>query len=99
MESYAPTGEGTKRDESGTDHLPELGVYLANALVPATNEIKITGQDRYPLQREMRLSFHVTPTDTRGPQPWTGVLMLCLCLVLFFSRWKHLRQYLPRPER
>jgi hypothetical protein len=78
------------------DHLPELGVYLVNALVPTTSEIKISEQARDPLQREMRLSFHVTPTDTRGPQPWAGVLMLSLCLVLFFSQWKHLRQYLRR---
>lgn len=76
------------------DHLPELGVYLVNALVPTTSEIKISGQARDPLQREMRLSFHVTPPDTHAPRPWTGVLMLCLCLVLLFPQWKHLRQYL-----
>ena len=79
------------------DHLPELGVYLVNALVPATSEIKISGQARDPLQREMRLSFHVTTTDSaQAPhtRPWTGVLMLCLCLVLLLPQWKHLRQYL-----
>ncbi len=75
------------------DHLPELGVYLVNALVPTTSEIKLGGQERDPLQREMRLSFHVTPADTHGPRPWTGVLMLCLCLVLLFPRWKHLRRH------
>lgn len=85
------------------DHLPELGVYLVNALVPSTSEIKITGQERDPLQRELRLSFHVTshvtPADTHGPWLWTGMLILCLCLALLFSQWKHLRQYLRRPER
>jgi len=75
------------------DHLPELGVYLVNALVPTTSEIKISGQERDPLQREMRLSFHGAPADTRGLRPWTGALMLCLCLALFFSQWKRLRQY------
>jgi len=45
------------------DHLPELGVFLANALVPSTSEIKIGGQARDPLQRETRLSFHVAPAD------------------------------------
>ena len=78
------------------DHLPELGVYMVNALVPTTSEIKITGQARDPLQREMRLSFHGAPEDTRGLWPWTGALMLCLCLALFFSRWKRPRQYLRR---
>jgi nickel/cobalt transporter (NicO) family protein len=70
------------------DHLPELGVYLVNALVPTTSEIKISGQARDPLQREMRLSFHCAPEDTLGLRPWTGALMLCLCLALFFSRRK-----------
>jgi hypothetical protein len=78
------------------DHLPELGVYLVNALVPTTSEIKISGQSRDPLQRELRLRFHVTPTDTHEPRPWTGVLMLCLCLVLLFPQWKHVREYLRR---
>ena len=74
------------------DHMPEVGAYLANALLPATSEIKISRQERDPLQREMRLSFHVTPADIHVRQPWTVVLMLCLCLVLLFPRWKHLRQ-------
>jgi nickel/cobalt transporter (NicO) family protein len=78
------------------DHLPELGAYLVNALVPTTSEIKISGQARDPLQHEMRLSFHVTTADTRGLWPWSGALVLCLCLALFFSRWKHLRRYLRR---
>jgi hypothetical protein len=82
------------------DHLPKLGVYLVNALVPTTSEIKISGQERDPLQREMRLSFQVTPhvipqvtpADTHRSWPWTGVLILCLCLVLLFLLWKHLRR-------
>ena len=80
-------------------HLPELGVYLVNALVPTTSEIKIGGQERDPLQREMRLSLHVTPAGRCGPRPWTGVLMLSLCLVLLIPQWKRLRRNLRRPER
>lgn len=80
------------------NHLPELGVYLVNALVPAESEIKISGQERDPLQREMRLSFHVNRADRRGPWPWAGVLMLCLCLALLFPLWKPLRQYLRRRD-
>lgn len=44
-----------------SNHLPELGVYLVNALVPTANEIKLGRLERDPLQREMRLSFQVTP--------------------------------------
>jgi hypothetical protein len=87
------------------DHLPKLSVYLVNALVPATSEIKISGQQRDTLQREMRLSFNVTPqvapqvlpADVHGPWPWTGVLLLCLCLLLLFSQWKRLYRYWRRP--
>lgn len=46
-----------------------------------------------------RLSFlitpHVKPTVTLGLWPRTGLLILCRCLALLFSQWKHLR----RPER
>jgi hypothetical protein len=80
-------------------YLTEHGLYLFNVLVPTTSEIKISGQTRDPLQREMRLSFHVTPADRHGLWPWTDVLILCLCLVLLFSQRKHLRQSLRRPER
>jgi hypothetical protein len=78
------------------DHLPELGVYLVNALVPATSEIKLGGLARDPIQREMRLSFHVAAADTRGTRPWAGVLLLSLCLALLFPLRKHLRRYLRR---
>jgi hypothetical protein len=93
------------------DHLPELGVYLVNALVPTTSDIEISGQARDSLQREMRLSFHVnaqvishvTPAATRGLWPWAGVLILCLCLALLISQGRHLRRYLrqriaPKPS-
>lgn len=78
------------------NHLPELGVYLVNALVPTANEIKIRGQERDPLQQEMRLRFHVTAADTGGTARWTGVLVFFLCLLMLFPQWKHLRQFLSR---
>ena len=89
------------------DHLPKLSAYLINALVPTTSEIKLGGQTRDPLQREMRLSFHVSPyvtphvipAVTYRLWPWAGVLMLCLCLALLISQRKHLRPYLRRRNR
>lgn len=83
---------GEHRLSFRNDHLPELGVYLVNALVPKASEIKLGGQERDPLQREMRLSLHVTSAGTRGPRLWTGVLMLCVCLVLLIPRWKRRRR-------
>jgi hypothetical protein len=91
---------GEHRLSFRNDHLPELGVYLVNALVPTSSEITLGGQVRDPLQREMRLSFqvapHVTPAGTHSPWPWVGVLMLCPCLVLLFSQRKRLRRHLRR---
>jgi len=78
------------------NHVPELGVYLVNALVPTTNEIKLGRQERDPLQRELRLRFHITPAATRQPQTWTRGLIFCLCLLLLLPQWKHLRQFLRR---
>jgi hypothetical protein len=40
-------------------HRPNLGVYLVNALVPASRDIEITGQQRDTHQREIRLDFKI----------------------------------------
>ena len=71
------------------DHLPELGVYLANALVPATDAIKITGQQRDELQHELQVDFLVLSPDARAWPRWTGVLLFGLCLALFLTQWKY----------
>lgn len=75
------------------DHLPELGVYLANALVPATNEIKITRQERDALQHGLRINFHSTPAATHGRPSWIGAIIFCLCLALLLLVWKRLRDF------
>ena len=93
LTAEAALGTGEHQLSFRNDHLPGLGAYLVNALVPSTTEIKISGQARDPFQREMRLSFQVTPSDTHTPRPWRAVLVLCLGLALLLPRWKHLRQY------
>src|SRR5262249_2676638 len=64
------------------EHLPELGVYLANALVPTTDAIKITGQQRDALQHRLQVDFRVLTADARAWLRWTGVLLFGLCLAL-----------------
>jgi hypothetical protein len=76
------------------NHLPELGVYLVNALMPTTNEIQLGGQERDPLQRGLRLDFQVTQAGTQNSLRWIGVLLFFLCLVLLFPQWKHMRLFL-----
>lgn len=75
------------------DHLSEFGVYLANALVPATREIKITGQKRDALQHELRINFQAMPDAARGRLFWAGVFIVFLCLALFLLQWKRLHQF------
>ena len=66
------------------NHLPEFGVYLVNALVPATSEIKITGQERDPLQHGLQLNFQATPVATPERRQWIGWFLFGLCLALYF---------------
>ncbi len=72
-------------------HLPTLSVYLVNALVPASDAIKITGQQRDALQHGLELNFHAKQSAARMGWRWLGVLLGGLCLVLIF-RFKQRRQ-------
>src|SRR5262245_15288455 len=98
--SYAAAGTlsaaGHQQLYFRNNHLPDFGVYLVNALVPTTREIKISGQERDPLQREMRLNFQITSKGIIGSRPWIGTLILCLFVALLIPQWKRLRRYLNR---
>lgn len=100
LKAEAVLGAGEHQVFFRNDHLPKLGVYLINALVPATSEMKINGQRRDPLQHEMLLSFQVSPAvaaaNTQAPKPWKGMLMFCGSLLLLFPLCKQLRQYVRR---
>lgn len=85
-------GAGQQQLYFRNNHQPEFSSYLANALVPATKEIKITGQERDALQRELRIHFHATADAAHGRLRWPGVLVLCLCLALLLPQWRRLRQ-------
>jgi len=76
------------------DHLPELGVYLANALVPVTEAIKITGQQRDELQHGLQVDFRMLPADTHAWPRWPGALLFGLCMALLLPGWKRLRVFL-----
>jgi hypothetical protein len=47
------------------NHRPDLGVYLVNALVPASRKFEITAQHHDWLQREFRLDFTVRAVEWR----------------------------------
>lgn len=79
-------------------HLPEFSVYLINALVPSSGEIKLGAMERDTLQREMRLSFRVARADARVPPSRARVFVLCLCLSPLFPLWRYLRRRSRRHE-
>ena len=81
------------------DHMPELGVYLANALVPTTDAIKITGQQRDESQHGLQVDFRVPSPGAHASPLLTGVLVLGLCLALLLTRWKGRRGFLRRPHQ
>ena len=45
-------------------HHPEMGVYLANVLVPASSRIAVTGQDRDAAQRQFTVSYELEGRST-----------------------------------
>jgi hypothetical protein len=80
------------------DHLPELGAYMANALVPATDAIKITGQQRDELQQRLQVDFHVLPAAASALPRWIVAALFGLCLALLFLLGKRLRGFVRRFE-
>jgi len=71
------------------NYLSELGVYQANALVPATESIKITAQERDAQQHELRLHVRVAASATSPV--WPGVLLGGACLTLLAGAWYRYR--------
>jgi hypothetical protein len=79
-------------------HLPELSDYLANVLVPATDAIKISGQQRDALQHELQVDFLVPPHGARAWPRRIGMLLFGLCLALSLTQWKRLRVFFAPPR-
>jgi len=75
------------------DHIPELSVYLANALIPTIEAIKITGQERDALQHGIRVNFRVLSAGAPAWPRWTTMLLLFgLCPAMLFPKWRRLRR-------
>ena len=58
-------------------HRPDIGVYLANALVPRDARIEIASQQRDPQQRELRIDYRVA-SGWAWTVAWNGVALLIL---------------------
>jgi hypothetical protein len=60
------------------DHRPDVGVYLANALVPATNAVAITGQHRDRDQRDLLVEYDIVSS---GVAPIAMVVPVLVALL------------------
>ena len=77
-------------------HRDDVGVYLINALTPATPRVRITGQRRDVVQGELQLSYDILPHPTaRWPPWWTaGIAGIVVCASGLARRhWR--RQHAP----
>jgi len=61
-----PLAAGPHRLFYRNAHHPDIGVYLANVLVPANDRVAVTGQDRDVDQREFTVEYELRTARTRG---------------------------------
>ncbi len=65
---------GTHRIVFRNDHTTAGSVYLANALVPESDRIEVTSQDRDVNQRELTIAFALRDTDLSSHRwAWMGL--------------------------
>lgn len=58
--------DGAHRLHYRNDHRPDIGVYLANALVPGSTRVAVTAQRRDRDQRDLIIDYVLEPDATRG---------------------------------
>jgi hypothetical protein len=66
---------------------PQRADNQANALVPATDALKINAQERDVLQHELQLQFRVASRSTPSSLLLPGVILSGVCLTLLAGFW------------
>jgi hypothetical protein len=79
-------------------HRPDIAVYLANALVPASDRIAITNQIRDVNQREFTVDYVVGRGSARTLGYVTAGAIAFAFIALATARWRSARSG-PAPER
>ena len=72
---------GPHRLRFSNAHHRDIGVYLANVLVPASDRIAVTGQERDVEQREFTVDFEVTG-NRAGDRAVTALTIAGCCAVV-----------------
>lgn len=78
-----PLAEGPHHLFFGNTHRADIGVYLANALVPVDRRIEITGQRRDHAQHELMIDYSVgRATDGPAAVSWQAAAGLVIVSVV-----------------
>ena len=67
---------------------PDIGAYLANALVPTSDRVSISSQRRDVDQRELIVDYVLDGDRTSTARAWYGVSILCVLLALASLWWR-----------
>jgi hypothetical protein len=74
---------GVHRVRYRNDHRPDLGVYLANALAPASERVTIAAQHRDPEQRELTIDYSLAPG--RAGRLRAGTSLAAAAVLIWFA--------------
>ena len=86
-----PLGPGRHALRYRNAHRADIGVYLANALVPENPRVDITGQQRDVAQRELIVAYDLHPSRPgSGVVPFAGSVGVAV-LVLAALAWRRRR--------
>jgi hypothetical protein len=71
-------------------HRPDISVYLANVLVPASDRVSISAQRRDVDQRELIVDYVLDANRTTGARAWVAaaVAVPILALASLWWRWR-----------
>jgi hypothetical protein len=84
-----PLSDGTHRLFFRNTHARDVGVYLANALVPASDRVAISGQQRDGGQNELTIDFVSRRASAASTRVWLfGGIATMVGLTWLYSRRK-----------
>jgi hypothetical protein len=73
---------GRHRVALRNDYLPDIGVYMANALVPKSGTMTVVSQARDPLQRGLQIDVEVRPAPDAPRARWPMALIVGLLMTI-----------------
>jgi hypothetical protein len=77
-----PLAAGLHQLRYANAHRPDVGAYLANALVPASDRVAVTDQERDVEQRELRVTYRLRGQSGARVSPWLGLPVLAGLIAL-----------------